>query len=434
VSTSFQSPRSSSPFQEFFRTEAAGGALLVACACAALVVANSGWADIYHRLLTTTITMAAGTHALALSVHQWINDGLMAVFFLLVGLEMKREALAGELASPRHAALPIAGAIGGMVAPALIYVLTNGGGTASRGWAIPMATDIAFAIGVLALVAPRAPSGLKIFLAALAIVDDMGAVFVIALFYTSAIAWGALAMAGVILLSLVALNVLRVPRLTPYLLLGLGLWFFVRESGVHATIAGVLLAFTIPTRTRINATEFSTSARGLLDHFDRTETGDLLVLTSKGQQEAIIGLERASEGVTAPLLRLEHALHAFSAFVVMPLFAFSNAGVGLNGSSGSRVTVAVILGLAIGKPLGITVAALAAVRLRLASLPEGVSWTALHGCAWLGGIGFTMSLFIATLAFDGTTLLDAAKVGILSGSIAAGIVGAVVVRRGTRSA
>ena len=170
----------------------------------------------------------------------------------------------------------------------------------------------------------------------------------------------------------------------------------------------------------------------LLDHFDRTETGDLLVLTSKGQQEAIIGLERASEGVTAPLLRLEHALHGFSAFVVMPLFAFSNAGVGLSGSSGGRVTLAVILGLALGKPLGITGAALAAVRLRLATLPEGVSWTALHGCAWLGGIGFTMSLFIATLAFEGTNLLDSAKVGILGGSLLAGVVGAIVLRRGTR--
>jgi Na+:H+ antiporter, NhaA family len=420
------------PFQEFFRTEAAGGALLVACACAALVVANSKWADAYHRLLSVTITIGPGDHALALTVHQWINDALMAVFFLLVGLEIKREALAGELASPRHAALPIAGAIGGMVVPAFIYVLTNGGGMASRGWAIPMATDIAFALGVLALVAPRAPSGLKTFLAASAIVDDMGAVLVIALFYTRAIAWGALAMAGLTLLLLIALNVLRVRRLTPFLVLGVGLWFFVHESGVHATIAGVLLALTIPTRTRINAAQFSAEARGLLDHFDRTETGTALVLTSKNQQEAITGLERATEGVITPLLRLEHAIHGFSAFVVMPLFAFSNAGVGLHGSLGGGVAMAVILGLAIGKPLGITGAALAAVRLRLAVLPDGVTWTALHGCAWLAGIGFTMSLFIATLAFDGTTLLDAAKFGIMAGSLLASIVGAVVVRRGTR--
>jgi NhaA family Na+:H+ antiporter len=426
--------RSTSPFHEFFQTEAAGGALLVACAAAALLVANSGSADTYHHLLTTPIAISGGGHALSLTVHQWINDGLMAVFFLLVGLEIKREAAAGELASLRQAALPIAAAMGGMVVPASIYLLTNGGGGQARGWAIPMATDIAFALGVLALVAPRAPNGLKIFLAALAIVDDMGAVLVIALFYTGAIAWGTLAMAGGTLLLLIGLNVFRVRRLTPYLLLGLVLWFLVHESGVHATIAGVLLAFTIPTRTRINAAQFSVKARGLLEQFDRTETGDLLVLTSKGQQEAIIGLERASEGVTAPLLRLEHALHGFSAFVVMPLFAFSNAGVSLTGLSGSRVTLAVILGLAIGKPLGITVAALAAVRLRLAALPDGVSWTALHGCAWLGGIGFTMSLFIATLAFDGTDTLDSAKIGILVGSIVSGIVGAIIVRRGTCTA
>jgi NhaA family Na+:H+ antiporter len=386
-------PARRNPFQEFVRTEAATGALLVACAGAALVVANSAWADAYHRFWATPI----GGHGLSLTLHQWINDGLMAVFFLLVGLEIKREALAGELASPRQAALPIAGAIGGMLVPAVIYVLASGGGMEIRGWAIPMATDIAFALGMLALVAPCAPSGLKIFLAALAIVDDMGAVVVIAVFYTGTIAWGALGLAGVILLFLIALNILRVQRLTPYLVLGFGLWFCVHESGVHATIAGVWLAFVIPLRTGIGAVD-STSLR-----------------------------------VPAPLLRLEHALHGFSAFVVMPLFAFSNAGVSLNGSSGGRVTLAVILGLAIGKPIGITAAALAAIRLRLAALPEGVSWMALHGCAWLGGIGFTMSLFIATLAFQGTGLLDSAKAGILAGSILAGIVGAMVIRLAVRS-
>lgn len=421
-----------SPFQEFVRTEAVAGALLLACACAALVAANSAWADAYHRLWAMPVGIAGDGHALSLTLHEWINDGLMAVFFLLVGLEIKREVLAGELASPRQAALPIAGAIGGMLVPAAVYLLMNGGELEVRGWAIPMATDIAFALGTLALVAPRAPNGLKIFVAALAIVDDMGAVLVIALFYTSEIVWGALGFAGIILMLLIALNLLRVRRLTPYLVLGLGLWFCMHESGVHATIAGVLLALAIPTRTRINATEFSVKARGLLDHFDRTETGDFLVLTSKGQQEAIIGLERASELVTAPLLRLEHALHGFSAFVVMPLFAFSNAGVSLSGSSGGRVTLAVILGLAVGKPLGITAAALAAVRLGLAVLPQGVSWTALHGCAWLGGIGFTMSLFMAALAFNGTHLLDAAKIGILGGSIVAGTAGAMLVRLGTR--
>jgi Na+:H+ antiporter, NhaA family len=426
--------RVTNPFQEFFRSEAGGGALLVMCACAALAVANSPWADAYHHLLSTATTIdVGGGRVLSLTVHQWINDALMAVFFLFVGLEIKREALVGELASPRQAALPIVAAVGGMLVPALIYWAANGGGVEQRGWAIPMATDIAFALGALSIVAPRAPGGLKVFLAALAIVDDMGALLVIALFYTTAIAWVALAKAGLVVAALVGLNWLGVRGLTPYLLLGLGLWYFVHESGVHATIAGVLLAFTIPTRTRIDATEFSANARRALDCFDETETGDRLVLTSPGQQEAIIGLERASEEVTPPLLRLEHSLHEFSAFVVMPLFALSNAGVSLTGSSANRVTLAVVLGLALGKPLGITGAAMAAVRLRLATLPEGVSWTALHGCAWLGGIGFTMSLFMATLAFEGTTLLDSAKVGILGASLLAGMIGAIVLRRGTRA-
>jgi NhaA family Na+:H+ antiporter len=422
----------SSPFEEFFQNEAAGGALLVVCACAALVVANSPWADPYHRLLATRVAVTPGGHELSLTVHQWINDGLMAVFFLLVGLEIKREMLAGELASPRQAALPIAAAIGGMVAPAIIYSWTHGGGLESRGWAIPMATDIAFALGVLSLVAPSAPSGLKIFLAALAIVDDMGAVLVIALFYTSTIAWGALGAAALMLLSLMALNVSGVRALAPYLVLGVALWFFVHESGVHATVAGVLLAFTIPTRTRIDAAEFSARARRLLDDFDRTETGDRVVLTSRGQQDAIIELGRASQAVTAPFFRMQHALHGFSAFVIMPLFAFSNAGVSLTGSPGGSVALAVILGLAVGKPLGVTCAALAAVRLGAASLPDGVTWSAVHGCAWLAGIGFTMSLFIATLAFDGTPLLDSAKIGILAASILSGIVGGVIVRRSSK--
>ena len=421
----------STPFQEFFRTEAAGGALLVACASAALVVANSPWADLYHRLLATRVAVTPGGYELSLTVHQWINDGLMAVFFLLVGLEIKREVLAGELASPRQAALPIAAAIGGMVVPALIYALAHGGGLESRGWAIPMATDIAFALGVLALVAPRAPTGLKIFLAALAIVDDMGAVLVIAIFYTSAIAWGALGSAALILLLLIALNAWGLRSLTPYLVLGVGLWFFVHESGVHATVAGVLLAFTIPTRTRIDAAEFSAQARRLLDDFDRTETGDRLVLTSRGQQDAIVELGRASDAVTAPFFRMQHALHGFSAFVIMPLFAFTNAGMSLTGSPGGSVALAVILGLVVGKPLGVTCAALAAVGLRMASLPDGVSWAALHGCAWLAGIGFTMSLFIAALAFDGTPLLESAKIGVLGASVVSGLVGGIILHRST---
>ena len=421
---------SHSTFETFFRTEAGGGAVLVVCACVALAAANSPWSAAYHGLWETRITIGVGAQALSLTLHQWINDGLMATFFLLVGLEIKREALVGELSSPRQAVLPIAAAFGGMVVPAVIYVLVSGQGAAARGWAIAMATDIAFALGVLAMAAPGAPIGLKVFLAALAIVDDIGAVLVIAVFYTGDIAWHSVEMAGLCLLVLIALNRLRVRWLLPYVAVGVALWFFVHESGVHATLAGILIALAIPARTRIDASEYSARARGLLDEFDRMETGDRSVLTSKGQQEAIAALERASEQAMAPLLRLEHALHGWSAFVVMPLFAFSNAGVTLSGVSVDRVALAVFLGLAAGKAIGITAAAYVTTQARLAALPQGVTWASLHACGWLGGIGFTMSLFIATLAFEGTSLLDSAKVGILVASTVAGIVGAIGVRRG----
>jgi NhaA family Na+:H+ antiporter len=421
------------PFQQFFETEAAGGIVLLFSSFVALVAANSPWAGPYEELLHLPISIGAGGHTLSLTLHQWINDALMALFFLLVGLEIKRELVVGELATTRQAALPIAAAVGGMVVPAALYWAITRGTPAVHGWAIPMATDIAFALGTLALIAPHAPLGVKVFLAALAIVDDMGAVAVIALFYSSEIAGSAVAAAAATLVLLMGMNRLGVRRLTPYLLVGLVLWFFVHESGIHATIAGVALALTIPTRSRINAEEFSREARALLDEFDRSETGDLLVLTSKGQQEAIFALERASEGVTEPLLRLEHALHSISAFVVMPLFAFANAGIAITGElPEASVAIGVLVGLAIGKPVGITLAAFGAVRLGYASLPRGVTWGSLHACGWLGGMGFTMSLFIATLAFDGTTALESAKKGILLGSFTAGIVAAVLMRVGAR--
>lgn len=417
-------------FQSFVRTEAASGLVLLAAAFAALVAANSPWAGAYHDIWTTTVMVGPKAHVLSLTVHQWINDALMAVFFLLVGLEIKREFLVGELATLRQAALPLVSAVGGMLVPAAIYLLLAGEG-AARGWAIPTATDIAFALGVLALVAPNAPSGLKVFLAALAIVDDMGAVVVIAVFYTSAIVWPYLAASVGVLCLLLMLNRLGVRRLAPYLTLGALLWACVHASGIHATIAGVLLAFTIPTRTRINAKEFSERARALLDEFDRTETGDLRVITSKGQQEALQALEAASEAVVAPLLRLEHGLHHFTAWVVMPLFAFANAGVSVigHGEFALPTVIAVGSGLAIGKPLGITGAAYLAWRAGFVSLPAGVTWRLVHGAAWIAGIGFTMSLFIAGLAFEGTPPFDAAKVGILAGSLVAAAVGATILRR-----
>ena len=420
-------------FQRFFRTETAGGSVLLLFGIAALVLANSPLAEAYERLWQIRLTFGTTEHSLSLTLHQWINDGLMPVFFLLVGLEIKRELIVGELASVRKAALPIAGAIGGMIVPATVYWMCNMSGQNARGWGIPMATDIAFALGALALIAPHAPAGARLFLAALAIVDDMGAVLVIAIFYSHALAWNALIVAALIVSLLIGLNAMGVRRLWPYLLGGIALWYFVHESGVHATVAGVALAFTIPTHTRINAVEFSRKARGFLARFDRTESGDSLVLTSKGQQEAVFAIEHASKAVTAPILRLEHALHNFSAFVVMPLFAFANAGVRIGGPfRHAEVAIGVLLGLVIGKPLGITAVALGAVKSGIAQLPRGLGWASLLGYACLAGIGFTMSLFIAMLAFDESGPVNAAKSGILAGSLLAGLAGAIVLRLASR--
>ena len=420
-------------FQRFFRTETVGGSILLLFAIAALVLANSPLAKVYEGFWQIPLTIGIVDHSLSLTLHQWINDALMAVFFLLVGLEIKRELLVGELASVKKAALPIACAIGGMIVPAAFYWMFNRTGIGSRGWGIPMATDIAFALGALTLIAPRAPIGAKVFLTALAIVDDMGAVIVIALFYSDAIAWGALGGAAVLLLILIGFNATGVRRLWPYLFGGVVFWFFIHESGIHGTVAGVLLAFTIPTHTRINTAEFSRKARALLGQFDRTETGDSVVLTSKGQQEALFALEHASEGVTAPILRLEHALHNFSAFVVMPLFAFANAGVRISGPvQHAAIGLGVMAGLIIGKPLGVTAAAFVAVKSGIAKLPNGLSWWSLLGYAWLAGIGFTMSLFIAMLAFDGAPPVNGAKLGTFAGSLLAGIIAAIILKTTAR--
>jgi NhaA family Na+:H+ antiporter len=422
-------------FQRFFRTETIGGFVLLFFGLAALAIANSPLAGGYEHFWHAPIALRIGDHTLSLDLHGWINDGLMAVFFLLVGLEIKRELLAGELSSRRQAALPIACAIGGMVVPALFYLIFNRSGAGVRGWGIPMATDIAFALGALNLIAPRAPVGAKVFLTALAIVDDMGAILIIAIFYTTRIAWGALGAAALVLLILIGLNRFRVRSLWPYLLAGTVLWYFVHESGVHATVAGVLLAFTIPTRARINAADFSREARLLLERFDQTETGDLIVLTSRGQQETLFALQHASEGVTAPILTLEHALHNFSAFVVMPLFAFANAGVRLGGPiEHVGIVLGVLAGLVIGKPLGIGLAALAAVKSGVANLPAGLRWRSLFGYASLAGIGFTMSLFISMLAFDEAAPIAAAKVGILAASLLAGVIGAILLKTAAHDA
>lgn len=419
------------PFQTFARAGSLSGILLLLGTGLALAWANSPFHESYFSVLERRFAIGPAEHPLELSLLAWCNDALMALFFLLVGLEIKREFLVGELAAPRKAALPIAAALGGMLVPALLYWTINPSGEASGGWAIPMATDIAFALGILALLGSAVPLGLKVFLTALAIVDDMGAVIVIALFYSGTVQLVPLVVAGGCVLALSLLNLAGIRRLAPYLIVGLVLWVAVHEAGIHSTIAGVVLALTIPAHTRINAAEFSSRASELIADFDRAETGDLLVITSKGQQEAIHALEVTSEEVQAPLLQLEHSLHGLVQYAIMPVFAFANAGVrfvGIEASFATPVTLGIAAGLIIGKPLGILLLSGLAVRLRVAVLPAETSWRLLGGAACLGGIGFTMSLFIAALAFSSPDLLRSAKIGIMAASTVAGVLGALALR------
>ena len=423
------------PFAEFAHTASSGGIVLLVCTAVALAWANSPWAASYHHIWELEVAVDAGPLAFRSTLHHLINDGLMAVFFFLVGLEIKREVLIGELASFRQAALPAAAALGGMVVPAAIYAALNSGGSGSAGWGIPMATDIAFALGVLALLGDRVPAGLKVFLAALAIVDDIGAVLVIALFYTAGVNWAALGIAGALLFLAIGANAAGVRRPSAYALIGVALWAAVLASGVHATVAGVLLAMAIPSRTRINEDEFLLGARQSVDAFERGCGPETTVLTNREQQEALLTLETLCEQAQAPLQVTERRLHGIVAFFIMPLFALANAGVRLSGGElatalASPVTLGVLLGLLLGKPIGITLFSWAAVRMGVATLPSRVTWRMIHGTAWLGGIGFTMSLFIAGLAFPGMPgLLAAAKLGILAASLTAGVCGWILLRR-----
>jgi len=418
------------PFEEFFKIEASSGIILLVCTAVALFWANSPWADSYFDLWSTKLSIGVGSGGLSKPLILWINDGLMALFFFLVGLEIKREILVGELASPRRAVIPMAAALGGMVVPAAIYALINGGTEGTDGWGIPMATDIAFALGVLALLGRRAPLALRIFLTALAIVDDLGAVLVIALFYTSEIAWSYLALGGAFLALLIVVNWLGARRPLVYGLLSLGLWYAFLKSGVHATIAGVLAAMTIPAAARINTREFVTWGRKVLDEFQiccaDPDAADQH--TNMRQRSLLQAIETAVHHVESPLQRLEHALEYPVAYVIMPIFALANAGVRLGGDSDlfHPVSLGIIAGLLLGKQLGITLGVWLVVRTGLSTLPEGVAWRHVYGASCLAGIGFTMSLFIAGLAFGDSPLLDTAKLGILAASVIAGVLGYLV--------
>jgi NhaA family Na+:H+ antiporter len=417
------------PFQRFAQTESSGGVVLLAATLVALIWANSPIRESYFHLWETEIGLQVGGTALTMNLHHFINDALMVVFFFLVGLEIKREMMVGELSSVRAATLPIAAAAGGMVFPAIIYVAFNAGGPGSAGWGIPMATDIAFALGVLALMGPRVPLGLKVFLAALAIADDLGAVLVIALFYTDDLNLGMLGIGAVIVGVLVLANRLGVRRPGAYAVMGVALWASFLASGVHATIAGVVLAMLVPSRTRIDTAEFLVRGRESLNLFEDVGEEGKSVLTNQGQQTAVHQLEQACEAAQSPLLKMEHALQPWVAFAIIPIFALANAGVDLadidvGAALRNPVTLGVMLGLVIGKPIGITLLAWLSVRAKAAVRPGGTGWLDLHAVSWLGGIGFTMSLFVANLAFgEGSPLLEMAKLGILSASVLAAAMG-----------
>ena len=410
------------PVQELIRTESASGVILIAAALLAFAWANSPFAQHYFALLEVEVRVGAGAWGLEKPLLLWVNDLLMAVFFFLVGLEIKREILVGELAGWRRASLPIAGALGGMLVPALIYVALNLGTPAVRGWGVPMATDIAFALGVLALLGDRVSLALKVFLLALAIVDDLGAVLVIALFYTANLNVGALLLALLAWGGAFAYGRAGGARALGFALIGLLMWYFMLKSGVHATVAGVLMALAVPLRHRLSPPELQQELRALIAQGGGFEQVEVVMRH----------LEDVLARAHSPLHRIEHALAPYVALVIMPLFAFCNAGVALaGGGSGliSAVSLGACLGLLIGKPIGVAGFAWIAVRSGLARLPEGATWAGLIGIGLLAGIGFTMSLFIANLAFGVSAELDQAKIGVLAASVIAALSGLLFLSR-----
>lgn len=406
------------PVVRFLHVETAGGVALLLSTLVALILANTPASDSFLGFWKTRVGFSIGSFEVHHSLKHWINDGLMVLFFFVIGLEVKRELVLGELRDLRTAALPMAAALGGMVVPAALYLGLQWGEPGQRGWGIPMATDIAFVLGCLALLGRRVPRGLRILLLSLAIADDVGAILVIAIGYTASVNLSALALAGLGVGLVVLLTRVGLRSTTVYVLLGVGVWFGFHESGVHATIAGVILGLLAPARPWVSKGLLARSVRQLGDFLHGDSWQD-----ARERQAILRSVARSARETISPLERLEAALHPWVSFVIMPLFALANAGVPIRaGAFADSVAVAVIVGLTIGKPAGIVLFGWLAVRLSLARLPEGVSWGVLTAAGVLAGVGFTMSLFIAGLALD-ERLLDSAKVGILSASILCAVLG-----------
>lgn len=421
-----------SPLEGLISDAAWGGVLLMICTAVALYLANSSWQHDYHEILTTPIDIGLGNSHLKLDIHHFINDALMAIFFFVVGLEIKREVLVGELSHVSEAILPALAAFGGMIVPAAIFIAVNFHQPGEKGWGIPMATDIAFSLGILSLLGRRVPLSAKVFLTAFAIVDDIGASLVIAFFYTDTITWSALGIGAFFFTCLVLCNAFGVRRSSPYVFLSVLLWLCFLKSGIHPTIAGILAALTIPARPRLQSDEFLISTRMLLDRIEEKREEESNVLKNKEKHAMISDVETASKLTQTPLKRFENSLHHWITFFIMPVFALANAGITFDGGLVNRlthtVTIGILMGLVLGKQIGVTLFAWLAVKLGWAQLPRDVSWKMLYGLSWLGGVGFTMSLFITNLAYGRESVsLDDAKVGILLGSAIAGIGGSLIV-------
>jgi NhaA family Na+:H+ antiporter len=418
------------PLLNFIHIESAGGVILLVAAVVALVWANAPFGESYERFWETHFEFALGTFHLEETLRDLVNDGLMAIFFFVVGLEIKRELVTGDLRDPKAAALPVIAALGGMIVPALIFISFNGGGEASRGWGIPMATDIAFSIGVVSLLGRRVPVGAKLFLLALAIVDDIGAIAVIAIFYTDALLFGYLGAAvGGLVLVTVAQRV-GIRSMAFYVPVAVATWYCLLESGVHATIAGVALGMLTPARSMYSDRDYHDRTTRILDRYDFDQAAPRGA--ERVDHDAIEISKIARESVS-PLDRLETSLHPWSSFVIVPIFALANAGVRFAGvdlveAATHPVSLGVMTGLFAGKIVGISLFAWLAVKFRFAVLPRLAGWTHIVGLAAIAGIGFTVSLFVTGLAFDNALLADRAKIGIFVGSFAAGVVGYLILR------
>lgn len=417
------------PLEDFIHRQTTSAILLMLCALAALYLANSDWNETYHHFFETSFTIGFQNYFLSMSLHHWINDGLMALFFFVVGLELKREILVGELADPKQALLPIIAACGGMLIPALIYMGINAQSHTFSGWGIPMATDIAFALGTLALLGNRVPKSLLTFLVALAIVDDLGAVIVIALFYTETLDWTYLAAVFTLLGCLTSINLGGIRHPLPYILLGVILWLAMLKSGVHATLAGILLAFSIPMRPKYDPNHFLLDVEAMLTQIREAYNREKNIVKNEEMRSKLSALSDGIHWVQAPAQLLEHKMHLPSAYLVIPIFSFANAGIPVDGASlgsiiTSSVSFGVVAGLVVGKLIGVAGFTWIAVKLGISQLPQGLNFKHIIGVGLMAGIGFTMSIFIAELGFaHHPEELLMAKTGILLASLIAGLSG-----------